>query len=1288
MGKYEFKKFKKGSKEFTLFAQKDGDNYVGPRVEHNTVSNATSIGVLSPDGQLQFELELSNDAGYEYTFRLLNKDGVPNGPVMLVAGGSLYFGKYYAKEGFKGIVYKFKNGENARTQLYSHGILADECLTDYIVADDVAVRLRSEANYFPTEVIEKKVKTGIEYIAGDPTLTAAPPILCSQVNDDGTVNIGLHKNGTFNGVVMSCSADGKTYQIRLYEEDKPLTDFEFIYNVVVKGYALIIKKDDGGYLDFVYRPEGDDYEMSITELNDRRKLMKETKVVLPNEIDPNAPKPGANIKLKHKPAKGKDGKTAEERLEALVGVQDAKEKVKLLKALFKKFKGDPAKVSLHMCFTGNPGTGKTEVARLIAEILYDNGILETKNCVEVDPSGLVAQYVGQTQPKTHDVVKKAMGGVLFIDEAYTLASGGFKASSGDDFGAEAIQALLQDMETYQGKFCVILAGYQKPMMDMIESNPGFKSRITNFIEFPNYSLPELKEIAKIFIKKDGYTITDDALEEVIKYVSTKSYREDFANAREVRNALQLLYTYQALRTIDDSDDLTITIDDVYAFLKKKDPKLESGKTAEERLNELIGLDSVKKELKGIEAVLIKNKSNPDKLNLNFGFLGNPGTGKTEVANLLADIFYDKGILPTRNFISTNRSGLVAGFTGQTALKTHKVFHDALGGVLFIDEAYNLYAGKQDEFGIEAITALLEDMEKYRGKICVVLAGYTKEIGQLVSSNPGFESRVNHWITFPDYSTEELKKIFELIVSKQNYSIEPKALEEALKIVELDREYANFANARSVRNLLEALIQIQAIRTIDSQGDTLITIEDVKTYEKDHNVTFKKKAKKTDWNISYGSIRKLSSAWNDSWFSYTNAYVEESSVNIKIIKDGKEAGEGSGFFISPDGFIATNHHVAGDADEMVVIVNLKTSKGQTIQKEYAAELVASDKENDVAIIGILNPDVKFQYYPLARDNDQYPELLTTVVMGGYPFGGDRFANVTLLEGKVQSINKDAYSQADTDFIYLDLLGQPGSSGSGVIDKATGRAIAVFKGAAINSNDPSLKIRMSIPVKYLWNLLKSLKSSENEHIDDFEDHPLDNYHQDRDDFYERDRNRRDLDEYDRDINPYEHIHLVEDNIALFEGDAVVNAANSRLAPGGGVCGAIYDAAGYGKLKEACYKIGHCDPGHSVITPGFDLKAKYIIHTVGPQYKIDPNPKGLLRMAYETAFILAMENRCETIAFPSLSTGHYGYPPEEAVPIALDMISIYAGRQVREVYIYVKGDTAELYKKELEKRKFRRD
>lgn len=1288
MGTYEFKKFKKGSKAFTLFAQKEGENYVGPRVEHNTVSNATSIGVLSPDGQLQFELELSNDAGYEYVFRIFNKEGTPNGPVMVVSGGALYFGKYYAKEGFKGIVYRFKNGENARTQLYSHGILADECLTDYVVTDNVAVRIRSEANYFPTEVVSRKVKTGMEYIAGDPTLTAAPPVLCSQVNDDGTINIGLYRNNAFNGVVLTCWNDNNTYQIRLYEDDKPLTDFEFIYSVELKGYALIVKKDDGGYLDFVYRPEGDDYEMSITELNDRRKLMKETKVVLPKEIDPNAPKPGVNVKAKHKPAKGKDGKTAEERLEALVGVQDAKEKVKLLKALYKKFKGDPTKVSLHMCFTGNPGTGKTEVARLIAEILYDTGILETKTCVEVDASGLIAQYVGQTQPKTHEVVKKAMGGVLFIDEAYTLASGGYKASNGDDFGAEAISALLQDMETYQGKFCVILAGYQKPMMDMIESNPGFKSRITNFVEFPNYSLPELKEIAKIFIKKDGYTITDEALEEVIKYVSTKSYREDFANAREVRNALQLLYTYQALRTIDDSDDLTITIEDVYAFLKKKDPKLESGKTAEERLNELIGLDSVKKEIKQIEAVLIKNKSNPDKLNLNFGFLGNPGTGKTEVANLLADIFYDKGILPTRNFISTNRSGLVAGFTGQTALKTHKVFHDALGGVLFIDEAYNLFAGKQDEFGIEAITALLEDMEKYRGKICVVLAGYTKEMAQLVSSNSGFESRINHWINFPDYSTEELRKIFELIVSKQNYSIEPKALDEALKIVELDREYANFANARSVRNILEALIQIQAVRTLETSEDTLITLEDVQTYEKDHNITFDKKAKKTDWDASYCMFKKISENWNDSWFSYKNAYVEECSVNIKIIKDGKEAGEGSGFLISPKGYIATNHHVAGNADEMVVVVNLKTSNGQNIKKEYAAELVASSEEHDVAIIGILNPDIEFKYYPLARDNGQYPELLTTIVMGGYPMGASRFANVTLLEGKVQSINKDSYTDNKMDLIFIDVMGHPGSSGSGVIDKATGRAIAVFQGVSIHHSDPSLKIRRAIPVKYLWELLKTLKPSEKVVEEEVvQDIPADNYHQGRDDYYDND-SYRDRDRYDRDINPYEHIHLVEDNIALFEGDAVVNAANSRLAPGGGVCGDIYDAAGYSKLKEACYKIGHCDAGHSVITPGFDLKAKYIIHTVGPQYKIDPNPKGLLKMAYESAFILAMENRCESIAFPSLSTGHYGYPPEEAVPIALDMISIYAGRQVGEVYIYVKGDTAELYKKELEKRKFRRD
>lgn len=1280
MGKYKLEKFTKAGNKRFIFSQhtktENSEDWAGPVIERFAAENATKIGVFTVDGKFTFELTLLNPEGTDYVFKILNKDGIPNGATMVVANGCLYFGSYYSKDGFNGIVYRFKKGENVRTQEYKHGILVDECLTEYVLLDEVVTPLPFDAYFASSELVERKIQVDgqetFEYVAGDPT--SHDVMLGAQVFPDGTTIIGQYKNNAFNGITLKANPDGQSYEIRFYEQGKPNDNFHFIYTIPFNGYALVTKKEDTGYLDLIYCQREGKYQMSIMDLNDRKKTIKESSVILPDQIDPNAPKPGINIKPKHKPAT-KDGLTAEERLNKLIGLEEPKKQIALLKAMYKKFKTTPDKINLHMCFTGNPGTGKTEVARLMAEILYDAGILEINKCIEVDASGLIGKYVGETQQKTHDVIKSAMGGVLFIDEAYALSSESYVTSKGDNFGAEAIAALIKDMEDNNGKFCVILAGYEEPIRNMIESNPGFKSRINRYVDFPNYSLPELKQIGSMIIEAAGYTITDDALEEIMQYVSSKMYREDFANAREIRNAVQSLYEYQALRTMDTPEDRQILIDDVYAFLKKKDPKTESGKTAEQRLDEMIGLKSVKDQILKLKAVLHKlTKEQLSKENLHMCFLGNPGTGKTEVAKLFADILYDAGILPTRNFITTDRSGLVGAYEGQTALKTHKIIHDALGGVLFIDEAYDLYTGPNDDFGKEAITALIQDMEQYRGKLCVIIAGYTKNMYNMIETNPGFKSRINKYIEFPDYSEEELKTIAEFIIAKNSYTIDKDALEEMNKIIVSKKEFPDFANAREVRNIFESLREIQAVRTIDLSDNVNITIDDVRTYEKDHNISFAESEKeKKNWDISYLMIKKLSEKWSNDSFRYTNDYVETASVNIKVSQKGKMVGEGSGFFIAPNGIICTNAHVVNDADAISVIVNLKMSNGQIINKDYSAETIAINVDDDVAIIGILNPEITFNYYPLAKEENEYPELLTPIVMGGYPMGGNRFASITLLDGKVQSINKDSCSGKEQTFVYVDLAGHPGSSGSGVIDKNTGRALSIFSGAALHHSDHSLKIRYSIPVKYLWSLLKSMSGSietpkENETSMDEktkEEEMVSN-------------------EFVPENSVYEHIHLVEGDISTFDGDAVVNAANSQLAPGGGVCGSIFDRAGYSQLKEACYKIGGCEVGHSVLTKGFDLKAKYIIHTVGPRYGIDENASIKLKMAYESAFEVAARNNCQSIAFPSLSTGFFGYPKEEAVPIALEMIAHFAGRMVNDVYIYVKGDTADLYKKELEKYK----
>ena len=198
-------------------------------------------------------------------------------------------------------------------------------------------------------------------------------------------------------------------------------------------------------------------------------------------------------------------------MDQLIGLDSVKRMVKKIKAYAKRNKGEVG-FNLHMCFYGNPGTGKTEVARILSRILYDAGVLAEAKLVETDGHGLLGKFVGETAPKTEAKIDSAMGGVLFIDEAYALVGSHTATGGSTNYGEEAIAVLLKEMEDRRGQFCTILAGYKDEMRGMLSANPGFESRIQFTLDFPDYSREELGQIAVVFLNKKKYTIDQAALE--------------------------------------------------------------------------------------------------------------------------------------------------------------------------------------------------------------------------------------------------------------------------------------------------------------------------------------------------------------------------------------------------------------------------------------------------------------------------------------------------------------------------------------------------------------------------------------------------------------------------------------------------------------------------------------------------------------------------------------------------------------------------------------------------------
>lgn len=258
------------------------------------------------------------------------------------------------------------------------------------------------------------------------------------------------------------------------------------------------------------------------------------------------------VKLQEEYAKTEIAKILNLLNEELVGLAPVKARIREIAALLlidklrRNLGITAANPGLHMSFTGSPGTGKTTVGLKMADILYQLGYIKKGHLLTVTRDDLVGQYIGHTAPKTKEVLKKAMGGVLFIDEAYYL----YKPDNERDYGSEAIEILLQVMENQRDELVVVLAGYKEPMDKFFESNPGLSSRIANHIDFPDYSTEELLKIAKLMLEDQQYQLTSDAEVALERYIQKRKEKPLFANARSVKNALDRARMRQANRIFD------------------------------------------------------------------------------------------------------------------------------------------------------------------------------------------------------------------------------------------------------------------------------------------------------------------------------------------------------------------------------------------------------------------------------------------------------------------------------------------------------------------------------------------------------------------------------------------------------------------------------------------------------------------------------------------------------------------------------------------------------------------
>lgn len=547
-----------------------------------------------------------------------------------------------------------------------------------------------------------------------------------------------------------------------------------------------------------------------------------------------------------------------------VGVREIKERIRGIAKVIQTdvANGREPKLNDHFRFIGNPGTGKTTMARLFAEALNALGVLPVGHLKEVGADQMISQYVADSPKLVEKFFNQAMGGVLFIDEAYQFTN--------NEHGKDAVDSLIRYTENYRGKIVVILAGYERDMEALMKLNDGFKSRFNQTINFRDYTPDELAEIFRRMVANggEGFMLSPEADEKLKAYFQNmyNMRQKGFGNAREVRNAYSATIVRVKSRLADHpSSPPFITPDDITGDEGKKQSTVEEVLAS---LDDMVGLGNLKATIRSIvgKAIIQRQRVerglvNPENEGIHIAITGNPGTGKTEVAKRLGRVFKAAGILPTDKVVVREKKHLLDSMANSAAGNMDKAVDEALGGILFIDEAYSLIPmdnpSDKSQDGTAAIESLMTRMVSDAGKFITVIAGYKNLIDEFIANaNPGLASRFSDRIHIEDYSATELEEIYMLQARRQNMHLDAEAEDRLRKAIceMVAAKDENFGNARSVIGLFKT--------TMKRQGDRLQHEFDIYNIPTDEMMRIKaedipyEEAKKVDLEECFRELNKL------------------------------------------------------------------------------------------------------------------------------------------------------------------------------------------------------------------------------------------------------------------------------------------------------------------------------------------------------------------------------------------------------------------------------------------------